>query len=369
MPKAEARRFAGRAWNFSAGPSALPDAVVERAQRELPNWHGTGLSAMEMSHRSPEFIGIAERAEAALRTLLGVSDDYAVLFLQGGATLQFAMAPLNLLRGKPGADYFRTGLWSDKAVAEAGRQCRVNLAVDTRDAGYRGLPPPADWRLDPDAAFVHYTSNETVHGVQFHAVPDTGGVPLVCDMSSDILSRPLELSRYTLVYAGAQKNLGPAGIAVAIVRRDALGHAQERTPSMLDYAAHAQAGSMYNTPPTLAWYLLGLTLEWLEGEGGVPEMARRNARKAALLYDAIDTSALYANPVEPSARSLMNVPFTLADPALEPPFLARATAAGLLNLAGHRAVGGMRASIYNAMPVAGVEALVAFMRDFEQHNA
>lgn len=359
-------RFAERAWNFSAGPSALPDAVVERARDEFPNWHGHGLSVMEMSHRSAEFIAIAERAEADLRELLRVPDDHAVLFLQGGATLQFSMAPMNLLRGKKRADFFRTGLWSQKAVVEAGHVCEVNLAVDTKHSGYRGLPPPSDWRLDPDAAFVHYTSNETVHGVQFHEVPDTHGVPLVCDMSSDILSVEIDVARYTAIYAGAQKNLGPAGVAVVIVQRDAMGHTGPGVPAMLDYAAHAQAGSMLNTPPTLAWYLVGLVLEWLKGEGGVAVMAERSRARAGLLYDAIDRSSLYENRVAHDARSLMNVPFHLADPAQDQRFLADAKAAGLLNLAGHRATGGMRASLYNAMPLEGVQALVDFMAEFER---
>ncbi len=361
-----AERFAGRAWNFSAGPSALADAVVERAQAELPNWRGTGLSVMEMSHRSAEFIGIAEQAEADLRALMAVPSDYAVLFLQGGATLQFAMAPLNLLRGKSGADYFRTGLWSEKAVAEAQRLCKVNLAVDTKTDGYHGLPAPADWRLDSDAAFVHYTSNETIHGVQFHDVPETHGVPLVCDMSSDILSREIDVSRFALIYAGAQKNLGPAGVAIAVIRRDLLGGASPTTPAMLDYAAHEKAGSMYNTPPTLAWYFAGLTLEWLKQTGGVSAMVERSRRKATMLYDAIDASTLYSNPVAHEHRSLMNVPFFLADPSLDARFVTESIAAGLLNLAGHRATGGMRASLYNAIPVEAVEDLVEFMAEFER---
>ncbi len=359
-------RFAGRAWNFSAGPSAFPDAVVERAQAELPNWRGTGLSVMEMSHRSAEFIGIAERAEADLREVFAVPDDYAVLFLQGGATLQYSMVPYNLLRGRDRADYFRTGLWSDKAVAEAGRLCTINLAVDTKADGYRGLPPALEWRLDPDAAYVHYTSNETVHGVQFHDVPETGDVPLVCDMSSDILSRPVDVSRYGVIYAGAQKNLGPAGIAIVIVRRDLMGHAAPSVPTMLDYAAHASAGSMLNTPPTLAWYFTGLVLEWLKGEGGVPAMAERAQAKSALLYDYIDRSSLFKNPVERAHRSLMNVVFATGDAALDDRFVAEATRAGLLNLAGHRATRGMRASIYNALPAEAVEDLVAFMAEFER---
>ncbi|MFN2301204.1 MAG: 3-phosphoserine/phosphohydroxythreonine transaminase, partial [Gammaproteobacteria bacterium] len=306
--------------------------------------------------------------ERDLRELMGIPDEYAVLFLQGGATLQFAMAPLNLLRGNDAADYFRTGLWSEKAVAEARRLCRVNLAVDTKGDGYRSIPAPSEWRLDPGAAFVHYTSNETIHGVQFRDVPECGDRPLVCDMSSDILSRPVDVSRFAIIYAGAQKNIGPAGIAVVIVRRDLIGGAAADIPSMLDYAIHEKADSMFNTPPTLAWYFAGLTFEWLKGEGGVSALSERNARKAKLLYDAIDASDFYANPVAPADRSQMNVPFTLADASLESRFLSEAEAAGLLNLAGHRAVGGMRASIYNAMPLEGVQALVDFMKDFERQN-
>ncbi len=361
-------RPAGRVWNFSAGPATLPDAVIERLRDEFPNWGGTGMSVMEMSHRGAEFKGIAERAESDLRGLLSIPDTHAVLFLQGGATMQFAMAPLNLLGDGDPADYFRTGLWSEKAVAEAGRFCTVNLAVDTRDGGYRDLPPSDAWRLDPGAAYAHYTSNETINGVQFHQVPDTGPVPLVADMSSDILSRGTDIERHALIYAGAQKNIGPAGLTVVIVRRDLLGRARPGLPSLLDYALHEKSGSMLNTPPTLAWYIAGLVFEWLRGEGGVPEMEARNRRKAERLYGFIDDSGFYANPVAPKDRSMMNVPFTLADHALEPDFVAEAADAGLVNLGGHRSVGGMRASIYNAMPEAGVEALVEFMADFEKRH-
>ncbi len=361
-------RLAGRVWNFSAGPSALPDAVIEQARDELPNWRDSGMSVMEMSHRSTGFIDIASRAESDFRRLLNIGDDYAVLFLQGGATLQFAMAPLNLLSGKRNADYFRTGMWSEKAVTEAERLCQVNLAVDTKATGYRDLPDPDHWQLNADAAFVHYTSNETIHGVQFHNTPDVGAVPLVADMSSDILSRPVDIRRFGLIYAGAQKNMGPAGLTVVVVRRDLLGKLAPGVPSMLDYAVHDKAGSMVNTPPTLAWYLAGLVFDWVLQQGGVEEMDRRNRMKADLLYSAIDASSFYANPVAPADRSLMNIPFTIAKPELESAFLERADAEGLVNLAGHRAVGGMRASIYNAMPLEGVQMLVDFMKEFERKH-
>lgn len=361
-------RLAGRIWNFSAGPSVLPDAVIEKARDELPNWRGSGMSVMEMSHRSTEFMGIASTAEAGFRKLLDIGEDYAVLFLQGGATLQFAMVPLNLLHGKRGADYFRTGMWSEKSVAEAERLCEVNLAVDTKATGYDTLPESSQWHLREDAAYVHYTSNETIHGVQFHEIPQVGAVPLVADMSSDILSRPLDIRRFGIVYAGAQKNMGPAGLTVVIVRKDLIGKPEAGLPSMLDYAVHEKTGSMYNTPPTLGWYLSGLVFEWVLEQGGVREMERRNREKAALLYGAIDASAFYGNPVVPEHRSWMNVPFTLADPGLESAFLERAEAAGLANLAGHRSVGGMRASIYNAMPLDGVQALVDFMKEFERNH-
>ncbi len=357
-----------RVYNFSAGPAMLPEAVLERARAELLDWHGTGMSVMEMSHRGEEFVSIARQAEADLRRLMGVPDDYHVLFLQGGATSQFAMVPMNLLRGRGRADYLDTGLWSRKAIKEARRYCEVNVAASSEAEGYTTIPPRESWRLDPQAAYVHYTPNETIGGVEFHWIPDTGDVPLVADMSSTILSRPIDVSRFGLIYAGAQKNIGPAGLTVVIVRKDLVGETLPGTPTMLDYAAHAEAGSMLNTPPTFAWYLAGLVFRWILEQGGLEAMAERNRRKAEKLYAAIDASGFYRNPVDPACRSWMNVPFTLADPALDATFLEEAKAAGLVALKGHRSVGGMRASIYNAMPEEGVDRLVEFMRDFERRH-
>ncbi|HHQ41238.1 MAG TPA: 3-phosphoserine/phosphohydroxythreonine transaminase [Chromatiales bacterium] len=357
-----------RVYNFSAGPAMLPEAVLERARAELLDWHGTGMSVMEMSHRGEEFVSIARQAEADLRRLMGIPDDYHVLFLQGGATSQFAMVPMNLLRGRGRADYLDTGLWSRKAIKEARRYCEVNVAASSEAGGYTTIPPRESWRLDPEAAYVHYTPNETIGGVEFHWIPDTGDVPLVADMSSTILSRPIDVSRFGLIYAGAQKNIGPAGLTVVIVRRDLVGETLPGTPTMFDYAAHAEAGSMLNTPPTFAWYLAGLVFQWLLEQGGLEAMAERNRRKAEKLYAAIDASDFYRNPVDPACRSWMNVPFTLADPALDATFLEEAKAAGLVALKGHRSVGGMRASIYNAMPEEGVDRLVEFMQDFERRH-
>jgi len=357
-----------RVYNFSAGPATLPLPVLERAREELLDWGGTGMSVMEMSHRGKDFVAIAERAEADLRRLMGIPEDYHVLFLQGGATSQFAMVPMNLLRGRGRADYIDTGLWSRKAIKEARRYCEVNVAASSEAQGYTTIPPRETWRLDPQAAYVHYTPNETIGGVEFHWVPDTGEVPLVADMSSTILSRPVDVSRFGLIYAGAQKNIGPAGLTVVIVRKDLVGETLPGTPTMFDYAAHAEAGSMLNTPPTFAWYLAGLVFQWLLEQGGLEAMAERNRRKAEKLYAAIDASGLYRNPVDPACRSWMNVPFTLADPRLDAAFLAEAEAAGLVALKGHRSVGGMRASIYNAMPEEGVDRLIEFMQDFERRH-
>lgn len=353
-----------RVYNFSAGPAVLPEEVLAQAAAEMSDWHGSGTSVMEMSHRGKEFIGIAEKAEADLRELLEVPANYKVLFLHGGATLQFAMVPLNLLAGKKGADYVNTGQWSKKAIGEAKRLCEVNVAASSEASGFTTVPPLDAWKLDPDAAFVHYTANETIGGVEFHWIPDTGAVPLVSDMSSTLLSRPLDVSRFGLIYAGAQKNFGPAGLAVAIVREDLLGRAAPGTPSMLDYKVHADNGSMYNTPPTYNWYLAGLVFEWLKKKGGLAAMAEINRRKAQRLYDYIDGSGFYRNPVDPACRSWMNVPFTLADPALDETFLKGAKEAGLAQLKGHRSVGGMRASIYNAMPESGIDALIDYMKQF-----
>ena len=358
-----------RPYNFSAGPAALPQAVLERAQAELPDYQGRGLSVMEMSHRSPEFIDIAARAEADFRALLNVGDDYHVLFLQGGATLQFAMVPLNLAQEDSVADYVHTGAWAAKAIAEACRLCRVNIAASAQSEGFTHFPAPASWRRTPGAAYLHLTGNETIGGVECHAYPDAGETPLVADLSSTLLSRPLDVTRFGVIYAGAQKNIGPAGLTVAVVRKDLAGHARPGAPTMLDYAAQAAAGSMLNTPPTYAWYLAGLVFEWLKEQGGLAGVAVVNERKAARLYAAIDGSSFYRCPVAREHRSWMNVPFTLADAALDAEFLAEAKAAGLLNLKGHRSVGGMRASLYNAVPEEAVQALIDFMAAFEAQRA
>jgi phosphoserine aminotransferase len=357
-----------RIYNFSAGPAMLPEEVLQQAREEMLEWQGSGMAVMEMSHRGKEFMSIAAQAEADLRELLAIPANYKVLFLQGGASSQFAMVPLNLLQGKSGADYINTGMWSKKAIAEAKRFCEVNVAASSEETKYTTIPPQAEWRLNADAAYVHYTPNETIGGVEFHWVPDTGDVPLVADMSSTLLSRPIDVSKFGVIYAGAQKNIGPAGLTLVIVREDLLGKAQANTPAMFDYKIHADADSMYNTPPTYAWYLAGLVFQLLKRNGGLQAMAEINKRKADKLYAAIDDSGFYRNPVEKSSRSWMNVPFTLADANLDKTFLAEAAQAGLKTLGGHRSVGGMRASIYNAMPEAGVDALVAFMQDFAKRN-
>lgn len=356
-----------RKCNFCAGPAALPESVLSRARDELLDWQGRGLSVMEMSHRSDEFVAIAERAERDLRDLLGVSDDYAVLFLQGGATLQFSAVPLNLSADNAVVDYVNSGQWSKKAIAEAQRYCRVNVVASSAADNFTYMPDFEQWQLSSDAAYLHYTPNETIGGVECFWVPDVK-VPLVADMSSTILSRPIDVSAFGVIYAGAQKNIGPAGLTLVIVRRDLLGRSRSYTPTLLDYQAQAQEGSMLNTPPTLAWYLAGLVFDWLKQQGGLAAMEQVNRRKAARLYAAIDDSDFYSNPVRPHDRSLMNVPFTLADPALDKVFLAEAEEAGLLNLKGHRSVGGMRASIYNAVPEEAVARLIRFMQDFEQRH-
>jgi len=353
-------------YNFSAGPAVLPHPVLVRARDELLDWQGSGMSVMEMSHRGKEFVSIAAQAEADLRGLMGISSDYHVLFLQGGATSQFAMVPMNLLRGREQADYVNTGAWSKKAIGEAKRYCTVNVAASSESAKFTTIPPRDGWKLDPSAAYVHYTPNETIGGVEFDWIPATGEVPLVADMSSTILSRPADVSRFGLIYAGAQKNIGPAGLTVVIVRKDLVGETLAGTPSMFDYQQHADNGSMLNTPPTYGWYLAGLVFQWLKEQGGLEAMALINQRKAGKLYEAIDASDFYQCPVDVECRSRMNVPFTLADASLDADFLAGAKAAGLVSLKGHRSVGGMRASIYNAMPEAGVAALVDFMKEFER---
>lgn len=357
-----------RVLNFSAGPGVMPEPVLERAAAEMLDWRGRGLSVMEMSHRSDEFIEIAAHAEAGLRALMDIPGDYRVLFLQGGATLQFAMVPMNLRREGAVADYLDTGQWSKKAIEEARKSGPVNVVASAADSRYTCIPARDTWARDPAASYLHYTSNETIGGVQFHHVPDAGGVPLVCDMSSDILSRPVEVSRFGIIYAGAQKNIGPAGLTVVIVRDELLGRAPKSTPAMLDYAVQASSESMYNTPPTWAIYIAGLVFDWLRGLGGLDAVARRNADKAKMLYDLFDTTEFYRCPVALADRSLMNVPFTLREARLDDLFLDEAQAAGLQQLKGHRSVGGMRASLYNAMPGTGVETLVAFMRGFERRH-
>ena len=358
-----------RVFNFSAGPAVLPEAVLQQAKDELLDWHGSGTSVMEMSHRGKEFMAIAAKAEADLRELMNIPANYKVLFLQGGASAQFAMVPMNLLRGKKSADYINTGEWSKKAIKEAKHYAAVNVAASSEATRFTTVPPQKDWQLDPNAAYVHYTPNETIGGVEFSFVPDTGNVPLVADMSSTILSRPIDVTQYGLIYAGAQKNIGPAGLTIVIVRDDLLGQVLPGTPSMFDYKIHADNDSMYNTPPTYAWYIAGLVFEWLKKNGGLKAMAETNQRKAGKLYAAIDASGgYYKNPVEKPSRSWMNVPFTLKDDKLDEPFLKGAKAAGLVQLKGHRSVGGMRASIYNAMPEAGIDALIAYMQDFMKNN-
>lgn len=356
-----------RVYNFCAGPAAIPEAVLRQAQEEMLDWRGRGLSVMEMSHRSEEMVSIASEAEADLRELMGITDDYAVLFLQGGASSQFSAVPLNLCAEGDVADYVNTGQWSKKAIKEAKRYANVNVVASSEADNFASIPAFDSWALSKDAAYLHYTPNETIGGVEFFWTPEVD-VPLVADMSSTILSRPIDVNKFGLIYAGAQKNIGPAGLTIAIVRKDLLGRARATTPTMLDYQTAADNDSMYNTPPTLAWYLAGLVFKWLKAQGGLTAMEEVNRRKAEKLYGYIDGSGFYSNPVEVASRSLMNVPFVLADSALDKAFLAGADAAGLLNLKGHRSVGGMRASIYNAVPEAAVDALIEYMQDFAKEN-
>lgn len=352
-------------YNFNAGPAILPPAVLAEAQAELRDYHGTGMSILEMSHRSAEYEAVNEEAQARLKAFLGVGDDYQVLFLQGGASLQFAMIPMNFLPENRVADFLLTGSWSEKALAEAGTLGEVRVAASTRAGGYRTVPGPAAIALSERPAYVHLTSNETIHGVQYHEWPDVGDRPLIADMSSDILSRPLDANRFALIYAGAQKNLGPAGATVVVARKDLLDSAPETIPAILRYATHAKAGSLYNTPPSFAVYLIGLTLRWIETAGGLAALAERNRRKAALIYDAIDGSGgFYQGHALPESRSLMNITFRLATPEAEETFLEAAAGAGFVGLAGHRSVGGVRASLYNAMTLDGCTALADFMGEF-----
>ena len=355
-----------RKYNFSAGPAMLPQEVLEQAQAEMLDWNGSGMSVMEMSHRGKEFMSIAAEAEADLREIMSIPDNYKVLFLQGGASSQFAAIPLNLLRGNDSADYVNTGAWSKKAIAEANRYCSVNVVSSSEDNNFSSIRPYESWDTNPDAAYLHYTPNETIGGLEFPWIPDSGDTPLVADMSSNILSRPLDVTKFGMIYAGAQKNIGPAGLTIVIVRDDLIGEAMDICPAMMNYEVMAKADSMYNTPSTYAWYIAGLVFKWIKKQGGLEGMGEINKRKADKLYAAIDNSDFYKNPVEKEFRSWMNVPFTLANSDLDAEFLEQASARGLVTLKGHRSVGGMRASIYNAMPEAGIDALTEMMQDFEK---
>ena len=357
-----------RGYNFSAGPAALPEDVLNQAKAELLEWDGARASVMEISHRGKDFVALAAESERDIRELLAIPSNYKVLFLQGGATQHFAQIPMNLARRGEGADYVVTGDWGEKAVKEAKPTVGVRIAATSEATNYDRIPARESWDLDPKAAYLHYTPNETIRGVEFMSVPDVGNVPLVADMSSTILSRPLDVSKFGLIYAGAQKNIGASGLVVVIVRDDLLARSPKDIPKILNYAEQAAQDSMLNTPNTFGWYLASLVFKWLKKQGGLAAMAERNRAKATLLYDYVDGSGFYRNPVEKSARSWMNVPFTLPSEALDAPFLKESEAAGLLALKGHRAVGGMRASIYNAMPLAGVQALVDFMKDFAKRN-
>ena len=358
-----------RVFNFSAGPAALPESVLRHAADEMLDWHGSGMSVMEMSHRGKEFIAIHAEAENLLRELLGVPANYKVLFMQGGAMAENAIVPMNMLRGKTGADYINTGEWSKKSIKEAGKFAKVNVAASSEATNFDRIPKRDTWKLDPNAAYVHICSNETIGGVEYHFTPDVGSVPLVADMSSSIMSRPVDVTKYGLIYGGAQKNIGPAGVTIVIVRDDLIGHALPVTPSAFDYKQQADNDSMLNTPPTYAIYIAGLVFNWIKAQGGLAGIEVRNRAKANLLYDALDASEFYSSPVAREDRSLMNVPFKLKDESLDAAFLKGAQERSMIQLKGHRSVGGMRASIYNAMPVEGVKALVAYMKEFEaQHG-
>ncbi len=355
-------------YNFAAGPAVLPKEVLQQAQAEMMDWHGSGMSVMEMSHRGKEYMSIQAEAEADLRELMGIPANYKVLFLQGGASSQFSAIPMNLLRGKKNADYLNTGEWSKKAISEAKKYCEVNVVATSADKNFSYAPTQDQWKLNADAAYVHYTSNETIGGVEIFWTPETGQVPLVADMSSHILSRPVDVSKFGLIYAGAQKNIGPAGLTIVIVRDDLIGEVVAGTPTMFDYKVQAENDSMYNTPPTYAIYVAGLVFKLLKSRGGLAEMEKVNIRKANLLYDYLDTTDFYRCPTAKENRSRMNIPFTLKDESLDDAFLKGAKDRGLVQLKGHRSVGGMRASIYNAMPEEGVRILVEFMKEFEKNN-
>jgi phosphoserine aminotransferase len=346
----------------------LPEPVLRQAQEEMLEWRKSGMCVAEMSHRGKDFMSIAAEAEADLREVMGIPANYKVLFLQGGASSQFAMVPMNLLRGKAGADYLNTGEWSKKAIKEAKRYGAVNVVATSEDKNFSYAPTQDQWKLDPNAAYVHYTPNETIGGVEIFWTPETGSVPLVADMSSTILSRPIDVSKFGVIYAGAQKNIGPAGLTIVIVRDDLIGQTVPGTPTMFDYKIHADNDSMYNTPATFSMYTAGLVFKWLKSRGGLTAMEKTNREKANLLYDALDATDFYSSPVAKENRPLMNVPFTLKDAGLDEAFLKAAKERGLIQLKGHRSVGGMRASIYNAMPEEGVQALAEFMRDFQVRN-
>jgi phosphoserine aminotransferase len=354
-----------RVFNFSAGPAALPESVLRTAADEMLDWHGSGMSVMEMSHRGKEFIAIHAEAESLLRELLAVPTNYKVLFMQGGAIGENAIVPMNMLRGRASADYINTGEWSKKSIKEAGKYAKVNVAASSADTNFDRIPKFETWKLDANAAYVHICANETIGGIEYHYTPDTGEVPLIADVSSNIMSRPLDISKFGLIYGGAQKNIGPAGLTIVIVREDLLGGALPITPSAFNYTEQAQNDSMLNTPPTYAIYIAGLVFNWIKAQGGLTAIEAHNRKKAALLYDQLDSTSFYISPVAREDRSLMNVPFKLQDESLDAAFLKGAEARSMLQLKGHRAVGGMRASIYNAMPIEGVEALVAYMKEFE----
>jgi phosphoserine aminotransferase len=357
-----------RIFNFSAGPAVLPEPVLREAAAEMLDWHGSGMSVMEMSHRGKEFIGIADKAQADLRALLAIPSNYKVLFLQGGAIAENAIIPMNLLKEKSVADYVNTGEWSKKSIKEAKKYCAVNVAASAEDKNFTYVPPQESWKLSKGAAYVHVCTNETIGGVEYQWTPDTGDVPLVADMSSHILSRAIDISRFGVIYGGAQKNVGPAGLTLVIVRDDLLGRALPITPSAFSWKEQAEADSMVNTPPTYAIYIAGLVFEWLKAQGGIAAIEKQNIAKAGLLYDFLDRSDFYSNPVRKEDRSRMNVPFRLRDESLDEAFLKGAKERGMVQLKGHRAVGGMRASIYNAMPVEGVRALVEYMGEFEKRH-
>jgi phosphoserine aminotransferase len=359
----------GRVYNFSAGPAMLPVEVLQKAANEMLDYRGSGMSVMELSHRGKEFTEIIQAAEANLRAIMAIPENYKVLFLQGGASLQFSMVPLNLMAKSKKADYVHTGQWSKKAIAEAKKYGQVKVIASSEKENFTYIPKLDREAFSQDADYFYIVTNNTIYGTAFKEIPDSGDIPLVADMSSNILSEPIDVSRFGVIFAGAQKNIGPAGLTIVIIREDLIGLADEDVPALLDYRTHSQAGSMYNTPPTYAIYVAGLVFEWIREKGGLAAMAAANKEKAMMLYDYLDNSKLFSSPVEKASRSLMNVPFVTGKEELDSLFVKEAAAAGLKTLKGHRSVGGMRASIYNAMPVSGVKALLDFMKEFEKKNA